>query len=436
MNQELGEFFVKFTTQGLAEVKDAIDGLTKRLDEAGVAGERASGKQEGFFKNTTLWIGKLAGLTSAVIALKKAWDAVGNAAASTMSIYQQAMLAGTSPQTLERWQWVARHQGLDPNAIIGDFRGGKELLQRFADLEIGEEFNKVFGRAGLGTDAIMASLQAGNLDAVLEMLNKALSARDANGNALINSARAKEILDQLGFSDTMQILLRQQELPTLLQNAKLIYTENPETLSASMRYTDAKATLKDSWNQIWADPAVIKAAADMLVFLNDTVLPALKSFFVWLLDKIGTILSTAGNTEEEKKTGNALKALAAGTVGVATAVATGGLAVPLLAAGGAAYGAGVAHEELLKKSWYRDWIAKGAEANAKWENVVPGTPEFQNLLLSDLGFGANAQPNIAVNGGEATAIVNIDGIETVRRTGSGYTEVSMSLPEQVPLSTR
>ena len=434
MNQELGEFFVKFTTQGLAEVKDAIDGLSKKMDDLGSASDIANSKQGGFFKNTTVWIGKLAGLTSAVVALKKAWDAVGNAAASTMSIYQQAMLAGTSPQTLERWQWVARHQGLDPNSIIGDFRGGRELLQRFADLEIDEEFNKVFGRAGLGTDAIMASLQAGNLDAVLEMLNKALSARDANGNALINSARAKEILDQLGFSDTMQILLRQQELPTLLQNAKLIYTDNPETLAASVRYTEAKATLKDSWNEIWANPEIIKAATDMLIYLNDVVLPALKTFFVWLLDKIGSIMSTAGETEEEKQAGNALKGLAAGAAAIGTAVITGDVVLPALAAGAAAYGAGKLHEKLLEYDWYKDWVRKGAEYNAKWENVTPGTQEFRDLLLADLGFGATAQPNVAVNGGDATAIVNLDGVEIARKTGRGYTEVSMSLP-QIPSST-
>lgn len=422
MNQELGEFFVKFTTQGLAEVKDAIDGLSKKMDEVGTASEKATDKQSNFFNKSTLWIGRITGLTTAVVALKKAWDAVGNAAASTMSIYQQAMLAGTSPQTIERWQWVARHQGLDPNSIVGDFRSGKELLQRFADLEIGEEFNKVFGRAGLGTDAIMASLQAGNLDATLEMLNQALSARDANGNALINSARAKDILSQLGFSDTMQILLREQNLPTLLQNAKLIYTENPETLAASIRYTDAKATLKDSWNAIWANPQLLDSATELLKYLDKVVLPALTDFFTWLLGKLGDILGTAGETQEEKNLGNTLKLAGAGVGYV-----IGG---PIGAAAGA-WVTDKAHDKLLNYEWYKN-LANRVAPEGYWEDY---SSQYQIML--DAVDSGNVSPMISMpqSSSNATAVVNLNDVEIVRKTGSGSTTVDMSL-SQVPLSVK
>ena len=77
MDRELGEFFVKFTTQGLSEVKSSIDDLSKKMDDLGDASDNATKKHEGFFSKIGDsgfgWVKNLIGLTTAVQGLRTAW---------------------------------------------------------------------------------------------------------------------------------------------------------------------------------------------------------------------------------------------------------------------------------------------------------------------------------------------------------------------------
>lgn len=422
MDREIAEFFVKFTSEGLEEVKDSIDDLSKKMDDVGKSAERASRGSDGFFANIGeggKWLLALTTFTSAVMSLKVAWDAVANAASSTMTIYNQAMLAGTDPKTMERWQNVARHHGLNPAEIFSDFRNGRAFLTRFQDLEIGEEFNKTFARAGLNSDAVIASIERGNMDELFRMLNTALSARDASGNALVNETRAKDVLSQIGFGDTMLSLLRLQTLPQELANARLIYTDDPEKYRASYEFTDAQETLRDTWKSIWADPKILDSLTELLHLLNDTVMPTLTGFFTWLFEKIGDILTTSGDTPEEKQLGNALKVVAAAAGG-----AVGGVV-------GAGVGAGVAdwaHDKLLKYDWYKNWANRiGAGApTGYWKDYDTA---YQNMLLAADAGSVPSYIEAPTANSNATAVVNINDVEVARETGNGYTAVNMSLPQ-------
>lgn len=415
MNQELGEFFVKFTTQGLTEVKDAINDLSKKMDDVGTSAKSATDKSDSFFANIGKggkWFVALTGFTGAVVALKKAWDSVANAAAATMTIYNQAMLAGTDPKTLERWQNVARHKGLNAAEIFSDFRNGREFLTRFGDLEISEEFNKVFARANLTSDAVIASLERGNMDELFRMLNTALSARDASGNALVNETRAKDVLSQIGFGDTMLSLLRLQTLPDLLANARLVYTENPETLRASVERTEARETLRDSWNAIWANPEFIDTQTKLLNTLNE-MMPYIEDIAKWCAKAIGEIVGTQGETEAEQTTGTALKIAGAITGGILS----GG---PVGAAIGAHAGT-KANDWLLKQDWYKNMV----------NNVAP--KDFWTDYNAAIAAGNYTQwpgeINVAGGDSNATAVVNVNGYTVTKSEGKGYTKVELDLNE-------
>jgi len=422
MNQEIAEFFVKFTTEGLSEVKGAIDDLGKKMDDVGKATKSATDKSDSFFANIGKggkWLVALTGFTSTVYALKKAWDSVANAASSTMTIYNQAMLAGTDPKTLERWQNVARHKGLNASEIFSDFRNGRDFLTRFGDVEISDEFNKTFARAGLNSDAVIASLEQGNMDALFRMLNTALSARDEFGNALVNETRAKDVLSQIGFGDTMLSLLRLQTLPELLENARLIYTENPDLLRASVERTEARETLRDSWNAIWASPEFVDTQTRILNALNG-LMPHIEKIANWCAKKTETVVETVEGVfnetpEELAKTEGGKKklinsgalagaglGLAGAKIGAATGVWFGG---PIGSALGALIGA-IGGAMIADKNFGDSSIIEKATENG-W--MVPmGLPQSES---------------------NATAIVNLNDVEVTRKTGNGRTEINMSLNE-------
>lgn len=435
MNQELGEFFVKFTTQGLTEVKDAIDDLSKKMDDVGKSTKNATDKTDGFFNkiggSNSGWIGLLSKLAAAVLSVKSAWDNVANAAASTMTIYNQAMLAGTDPQTLERWQNVARHKGLNASAIFSDFRNGREFLQRIADVEMSDDLNKAFGRANLTLDAVMQSVQYGNLDATFAMLNQVLSARDENGKAILSDTRATEIMNQLGFSDTMLSLLRLQELPTLLENAKLIYTEDPALLEASAKRTEAREILRDTWNSIWANPELINTQTEILNALNQMLGPIqdiAKWCGKWLSETTSTIseitqawdaVNPEGKTQEQIQTEERVKAGERGAaygmgLGAAGALAGAKLGVfggPGTTLLGAIVG-GIAGSII-------GWLKKADD-----QGIING---MEGVINNNWV----APMNLPSSESNAVATVNLNGIKVIETRGKNSTTIDMSL-EEIP----
>lgn len=437
MNQELAEFFVKFTTEGLAEVKGAIDDLSKKMDDVSKSTEKADKSQSSFFGKIVKWGTLLAGFTTAVYGLKKAWDAVGVAAANTMDIYQQSLMAGTSPQTIERWQRVSEHQGLSAGAVPASFMSLRKFLYDFENLQIGEEFNKTIGLAlkdvaggDLITQAIMRSINTGNADTLLLTLNRFLS------SGLINSAAAHDLLSVFGLDNqTMFTLLHQGTLATQLENAKLIYTGNPETLNASARYVDAKASLKDAWNSIWANPDMMDKATHLMNLIADKVLPKIEEFvtkywpkienaviglFDWLMEKITYIIERFGTKEDRNKFWQKMKNAAVGAVSGAAGGAILGGGIPGAVVGGIIGGI----------SGYGMPTDSQPISKTMWDNLTPA--EQFSLFMKGNTFGDGYDipyGTISVNGGNATAIVNIDG-HTVARTEGGNTSIldMMSIP--------
>ena len=445
MDRELAEFFIQFTAKGFSEVSDKIDSLSKKMDDLGDASEKAAEKHESFFgkigNGKSGWIGSLLSLTAVVWGLRTAWNAVADAAASTMTIYNQAMLAGTDPQTLERWQNVARHKGLNANEIFSDFRAGQDLLKSLEYAEISADFNKVFALNDLEFAALEESVMKGNLNDTFAMLNKKLSAKGADGNFLIDSADADRIMKQLGFGDTMLSLLREKGLPTELQNAKLIYTRDPEILKASARRTEARETLRDTVNTIASSPELISAQTAILTTLNQTLErlePHIENIATWAAKQVEritkateAIFTNEGDTDSEKMAGKTLKVLGGGAALVGLGAA-GAPALPaILTAGVAAWGLDKLHNYLLQFDWYKKFVNTGVAPEGFWENY---NVQYQEMLKgADAG---NVQPfyagmTLPKNDSNATAVINLNGVTRAEKRGNGWTEITLSVDDVV-----
>ena len=289
--------------------------------------------------------------------------------------------------------------------------------------------------------ALEESVMKGNLNDTFAMLNKKLSAKGADGNFLIDSADADRIMKQLGFGDTMLSLLREKGLPTELQNAKLIYTRDPEILKASARRTEARETLRDTVNTIASSPELISAQTAILTTLNQTLErlePHIENIATWAAKQVEritkateAIFTNEGDTDSEKMAGKTLKVLGGGAALVGLGAA-GAPALPaILTAGVAAWGLDKLHNYLLQFDWYKKFVNTGVAPEGFWENY---NVQYQEMLKgADAG---NVQPfyagmTLPKNDSNATAVINLNGVTRAEKRGNGWTEITLSVDDVV-----
>lgn len=449
MDREISEFFIQFTAKGFSDVSDKIDSLSKKMDELGTASEKATEKHKGFFSGIGGWIASLGLITAAVGALKKAWDGVAEVSAKTMELQWNALYSGTAPETIERWQNVARRKYSETamGDIAPSFNSLYKFLWNFSMGQVpGEEFNKKIGLALQGTiggaeiqNAIMDSVNAGNANALLGVLNKYFS------SGVIGSQAKQSILDAFGINNaTMLGLLSFETLPQMLAEVPTNKSKEENVIN-SAKYTEARAKLKEATEDFWfrLQPAVTR----LITWFTNTGVPQIEKFidtywpkiesgvkllFEWLMKKLGVLIEKFGdkNTRStwDKIKNTVIGAGAGFAAGATTGVLAGGVGTLPLAVGGAILG-GVAGYKSgdMQDPW------------ATWANL---TPEEQFSLFSkDASFdnfahNARVPSGVLESNNRAVAIVNIDGHEVAKNESGNISMLDYTSPINIPTVER
>lgn len=443
MNQEIAEFFIQFTTKGFEGVSDKIDDLSKKMDEVGKASEKATEKHKGFFSNIGGWIASLGLITTAVWALKSAWDGVAEVSAKTMELQWSSLYVGTSSETLERWQNVARRKRGEAamGDIVPSFNALYKFLYNFTNAQFQESFNEKIGLALQGTngaadiqDALVRSAKQGNANALLQVLNGYFS------SGVLGSQAKQSILEAFGLNnETMLGLLSFKTLPQMLADVPT-HKSKEENVINSAKYTEARAKLKEATEEFWF--AIQPEITRLIQWFTNNALPVIreflytywpqietgiKSIFNWIMEKLGLILDKFG--DEKAKAGFWDKVKGAVIVG-STEAGIGALGGGVAGGPwGAALGAGAGFVGGAITGWKAAEYAGGevqfaetrkARENAEWwaslteaqqwalynsgadyylDNGIQRTiPRAMMAYKEALNANANATANITVNG--------------------------------------
>ena len=117
MNEQIGDFIVKFTTQGFDDIKKALDETNKKLDDITDSFKKTQDNGEAFFSALKRWTGLVGGLTAAFVLLKNTINGVFDAADSVVDLYGKEQTLGVEAKVLEQYGLIARrNQGTQADA--------------------------------------------------------------------------------------------------------------------------------------------------------------------------------------------------------------------------------------------------------------------------------------------------------------------------------
>ena len=137
MNDEIANFFIKFTAQGIDDVKKALDETNKKLDDITDSFKKTQDNGEAFFSALKRWTGLVGGLTSAFVILKNTINGVFDTAESVVDLYGKEQTLGVEAKVLEQYGLISRrNQGSqaeayafweDVNRAMTKYQEGKPL---------------------------------------------------------------------------------------------------------------------------------------------------------------------------------------------------------------------------------------------------------------------------------------------------------------------
>ena len=111
MNDEIANFFIKFTAQGIDDVKKALDETNKKLDDITDSFKKTQDNGEAFFSALKRWTGLVGGLTAAFVILKNTINGVFDTAESVVDLYGKEQTLGVEAKVLEQYGLISRRNG-------------------------------------------------------------------------------------------------------------------------------------------------------------------------------------------------------------------------------------------------------------------------------------------------------------------------------------
>ena len=108
MNDEIANFFIKFTAQGIDDVKKALDETNKKLDDITDSFKKTQDNGEAFFSALKRWTGLVGGLTAAFVILKNTINGVFDTAESVVDLYGKEQTLGVEAKVLEQYGLIEK----------------------------------------------------------------------------------------------------------------------------------------------------------------------------------------------------------------------------------------------------------------------------------------------------------------------------------------
>lgn len=296
MNEELSNFYVRFTTEGITELKAGLKDVQESVDKLDKDLKKSKGSGDDFFKQFKSWANSVGLVTAAFVALKEAVKGAIDVSGQIQDIYKESDISGTDPETLERWGILARmYRGTQGDANQF-FRGLNDLALNLRENKYSEDMLERMARAGFSMQYLQGAGLPENRDALISKLNQVFNRKDLDAADL---AAVKQLFN---ISDTMYDILKANPdaLRKNLQWAEgqRALTADPAYLENSIELNKTLIELKQELTRTFADfmPVVtelLEAVKPLLAPLKELgsaitrLLVALMPIIKWIVDKVG-----------------------------------------------------------------------------------------------------------------------------------------------------
>lgn len=240
MNEEIANFFVKFTTEGLVDIKTGIEQINENLDDMNKAFEKSKKGGDSFFGSLVKWTGLIGGLTAAFVTLRNTIRGVFDTAYAVSDLYGQEQILGVSANVLEQYGLIAERNRGSQSDAYSFFGNVNDLMGRFQTGRITKEDTYRFSKLGLAFDYNRDLSLSENRDVYLNALRSAVSGvnkNDADKMAIVSELIGPQSLQrffmsnpaqaekQLAWADKLRVLSRNE---SDLQSAQDLITVQME----------------------------------------------------------------------------------------------------------------------------------------------------------------------------------------------------------------
>lgn len=278
---EIGNFFVKFTTEGLTELKQGLAETNKSLDTLTESLKKTGGHNDSFFGKFAGWATSVGLLTAAILAVKKAITETFEVAKDVRGIYKLSDTLGVDPETIERWEILARLYDGGRGDVAGFFGSLNNLSLNLREGKYSKEMMERMARYGFTEQYLYNASLPTNRDKVIGDLNALFNRRD------LDAADFAAIREVFGISDTMVDILK--AAPDALKN-NLAWAEGNRALTADPDYDRQAIELRKT--QIEVEQQLKNIWLELMPTVRD-LLEAVKPLLEPIKELVGVIAELA-----------------------------------------------------------------------------------------------------------------------------------------------
>ena len=264
MNDEIGNFLIKFTTEGFDKVEKSLDALNKGMDKLNDSFEKGNNKGESFFGALLKWDIVVGTITKSFRELKNEITDVFNVAEDMTTLFRKEQSLGVEAKVLERYGLLAKlNQGSQSDAYAF-FENIQNLMLKASTPALWSESDaKDLALAGinwsykqlspdkmenmaLNRDAFLVALRQAFVNNMGDPDRMSLLKKYVGQNSLYDAFMAPEesFRQQMQWADNLRVLSRE---PERLQDVQDLRVERLE------------------WGQFWQklDLQLTKPLADL-----------------------------------------------------------------------------------------------------------------------------------------------------------------------------
>ena len=290
MNEQLANFFVEFTVEGLEDVKEGLSDINDKLDSLDTGFGNATKGAGALFGSLGLLLGKI-GLFGSVLA------ALGAAIANAFDVGDRAVdlknlsdATGVSAEKLETMGIVLRKYGGDIENAGALYKDLMMMMTEYGQGKIPESHREMLSRYSEYGLSIHAGMTP---DEILANFNKTFN----NLRAVGNYGAINQIAEAYGLDQSVMVMLMQSmnDLTEEVKGAKnQLVLSREDVQENAMRLKEAKIELKQAWDNISAYliPIITKVVEVLTPFVK-----FISKIFEWL----GSPFEPSDETDEQRK---------------------------------------------------------------------------------------------------------------------------------------
>ena len=288
MNEQLANFFVSFTTEGLEELKSGIDDINNKLDDLDGGFSKSTKGMNGMLGGLTVLLGKLGLFGSAIAAVAAGVANAFDVGERAVDLRNASEMIGVDPAKLETMGIVWQKYGGNIQTATAEYKNFLDTMTQYSQAKIPDEHREMMARYG----QYGLNIQAGmNFDQYMQSFNTTFRNLEQAGKY----GEIAQIAGAFKLNDSTQVMLMQSQdqLREEVERAKDMLVLSKEEVQANAEELRlAKQELKATWDMVSSD--LIPLITDVLNVLKP-ILEALKPIASWALKQIGGLWNTGKN---------------------------------------------------------------------------------------------------------------------------------------------